>query len=50
MMSLPVYLPGPMFILWGYLSLVPCSCQGGLCLGGSLSGGGVSVQGSLSIW
>ena len=33
MMSLPVWLPGPMFHLGG-LCLVPCAFQGGLCLGG----------------
>ena len=44
MMSLPVSLPGPMLLLWGSLSLVPCSFWEGLCLGeGSLSMG-VSVR------
>ena len=32
MMSLPVWLPGPMFLLGGSRSLVPC--PGGLCSGG----------------
>ena len=51
MISLPVWLPGPIFLLERSLSLVPCSFQGslsrcgvsvqgwGLCLRGSLSGG-----------
>ena len=48
MMSLPVWLPVPMFLLGG--QLVPCSFQGvslwgksaygGVCLGGSASRGG----------
>ena len=43
MMSLPVWLPNPMFLLGASLCLVPCSLLGGLCPGG------VSVQeGSLS--
>ena len=33
MMSLPVWLPGPMF-LWGSLSLVPCSFQVGVSVSG----------------
>ena len=42
-MSLPVWLPSPMFLLGASLCLVPCSLLGGLCPGG------VSVQeGSLS--
>ena len=50
-MSLPVWLPGPMFLLGGgSLSLVPCSFKGGLCLGevsvqGDLCLGGISVPG-----
>ena len=55
MMSLPVWLTGPMFLLGrGSLSLVPCSFQGGLCPGcggslvwGPLSGGLVSLLGGL---
>ena len=27
-MLLPISLPGPMFLLWGYLSLIPCSFWG----------------------
>ena len=53
MMSLPVWLPGPMFLLGWSLSLVPCSFQGvsvqGSLFRGCLSGVsvlGVSVQGS----
>ena len=47
MMSLPLWLTGPMFLQGGSLSLVPCSFQvgGGLCPGGSLSkGGSLSVR------
>ena len=43
-MSLPVWLPSPMFLLGASLCLVPCSLLGGLCPGG------VSVQGKLSVW
>ena len=59
MMSLPVWLPGSMFLLVRPLSLVPCSfqvesvqgvvpVQGSLAIG-SLCSGGVSVQG-VSVW
>ena len=44
MMSLPVWLPGPMFCLWVSLCLVPCSFPGGLCQKG-VSVRGVSVRG-----
>ena len=54
----PVWLPGPMFLLSGSLSLVPCSFQvvsgqgvslsGGLCSGG-LSRGGL-CPGFLCLW
>ena len=47
MMSLPVWLPGPMFLLGGSMSLASCSFQGGLCLGGDLSRGYVSRRGFL---
>ena len=49
-MSLPVWLPGSMFLMEGSLSLVLCSflegvsVQGDLCLGGCRHPGGVSVQ------
>ena len=47
-MLLPIWLPGSIFLLWGYLSLIPCSFWGSFCPG-SLSRGvcpeGVSVQG-----
>ena len=82
MVSLPVWLSGPMFLLGASLSLVPCSffcpgkslyggslcrglcpgevsiqgrlcpggdCPGSLCLGVSVQGKGVSVQGGVSI-
>ena len=44
MMSLPVWLTGPMFLPGGYLSLAPCSFQvgGGLCPGGLHPGGSLS--------
>ena len=47
MMSLPVWLPGPMFLLGG---LYRCSCVpfGGLCPRGSLSRGSLSRGASLS--
>ena len=38
-MSHPVWLPGPMVLLEGSLSLVLCSFQGGLCPGGFCPGG-----------
>ena len=43
-MSLPVWLTGPMFLPGGSLSLVPCSFQmgGGLCPGGLHPGGSLS--------
>ena len=53
MMSLPVWLPGPMFLLgWGVSVPGPTFLPGGLCPGGSLSRRvsvqrGVSVQGGL---
>ena len=63
-MSIPVWLPGPMFLLgWGSLCLVPCSfwkeismpgpmfLLEGLCSGGFLSG--FSVRGlcpGISVW
>ena len=59
-MSLPVWLPSPMFLLGASLCLVPSSLLGGLCPGGvsvqegslsrrGLCPGGVSVQGKLSV-
>ena len=63
-MSIPVWLPGPMFLLgWGSLCLVPCSfwkeismpgpmfLLGGLCSGGFLSGFSVrSLCPGISVW
>ena len=58
MISLPVWMPGPMFLLGESLSLVPCSfqedlCPGALCLGVRggvcLCPGGVSVQGDFCL-
>ena len=51
MLSLPVWLTGPMFLLGREsLSLVPCSFQGGLCPGcGGVSCLGVSVGGKGSV-
>ena len=55
MMSLPVWLPGPMFLLgglcpWSHVPSLGVSVQGASVQGGSLSGGffpgGVSVQGT----
>ena len=50
MMSLPVWLPGHMFLLGGLCLRGMCLrglCPGGLCLGGLCPG--VSIEGSLSM-
>ena len=44
MISLPVWMPGPMFFLGGSLSLVPCSFKGDICLWSDIPFEGVSVQ------
>ena len=49
MMSFPVWLPGPMFLLGGSMSLVPCSFQeGSVSRGQSLSRG--VLCGEVSVW